>query len=88
MHNKNIFIGNVVVTIHRVLFSNIYYSVTRLGDFLDFGKLLNACGHNYFTQIATLSSIFVKVSKSIVKSFLGNFYRQLAIFFLVTLLLI
>ena len=76
MHNKNIFIGNVVVTIHRVLFSNIYYSVTRLGDFLDFGKLLNACGHNYFTQIAHILCNFCEGGK-IFHFLLKSFIKQL-----------
>ena len=43
-------------------------NATRLGDLLDFGLLFKA---------------FVKVSKSLiflVKSFLGNLYRHLAIF--------
>ena len=50
-------------------------SVTRLGDFLLFGQPFKAGGNNYFTQ--------GKVSKSfifLVKSFLVNFYRHLAIF--------
>ena len=52
-------------------------SVTRLSDFLHFGKVFKAIGNNYFIQI------FEKVSKSfilLVKSYLGNFYRDLAIF--------
>ena len=56
------------------------YSVTRLGDLLDFGQLFKAFGNNYFAQIL---NIFVKMPKSIifeVKSFLVNFYRNLAIF--------
>ena len=69
--------------------SYVVISVTRLGDFLDFGLLFKAFGNNYFVQISHIvTQYFVKVSKSIiflVKSFLGNFYRNLAIFFLVTL---
>ena len=59
-------------------------SVTRLGDLLDFGQVLKAFGNNQFAKIShILSQFFVRVSKSIiflVKSFLGNFYRHLAIF--------
>ena len=59
-------------------------SVTRLGNLLDFGQLFKAFGHNYFAQIFhILRQFFVKVSKSLiflVKSFLGNFYKILAIF--------
>ena len=57
--------------------------MTRFGDLLDFGQLFIAIGNNSFTQISHSQAIFVKVSKSIiflVKSFLGNFYRHLAIF--------
>ena len=56
-------------------------SVTILGDLLDFGPLFGQqliCPNLPFSL-----AIFVKVSKSIiflVKSFLGNFYRHLAIF--------
>ena len=60
-------------------------SVTRLGDFLLFGQSFKAGGNNYFTQIAHIViQFFVKVSKSfifLVKSFLGHFYRHLAIFY-------
>ena len=63
-------------------------SVTRLGDLLDFEQLFKAFGNNYFAQNILHSwAIFVKVTKVlifVVKSFLGNFYRHLAIF-LVTL---
>ena len=52
-------------------------SVTRLGDFLDFGQLLQALGNNKFAQIShILEHFFVKVSRYIiflVKSFLGIF---------------
>ena len=55
-------------------------SVTRLGNLLDdFGQLFKVLGHNLFAQI----SYILKLSKSLivlVKSFLGNFYRHLAIF--------
>ena len=57
-------------------------SVTRLGDFLGFGQLFKSFGNNKFAQI--ILRLFVKVSKYIIfqmKSFLGNFYRHLAIFF-------
>ena len=52
-------------------------SVTRSGNLLDFGQQL-IC-----PNLPHSLAIFVKVSKSIiflVKSFLGKFYRQLAIF--------
>ena len=58
--------------------------MTRLCNLLDFGQLFKAFGNNIFAQISPhYKAIFVKVSKSIiflVKSFLGNFYRHLAIF--------
>ena len=34
------------------------YSVTRLGDFLDFGQPFKAGGNTYFTQIAHIVSQF------------------------------
>ena len=59
--------------------------MTRLGDFLEFGQLFKAFGNNYFAQISLILRQFCKkVSKSIiflVKSFMGKFYRHLAIFF-------
>ena len=61
------------------------YSVTRMGDLLHFGQLFQACGKNYFAQIA---HIFIKVSKYLiflVVSFLGKFI-DIWRFFLVTLL--
>ena len=63
-------------------------SVTRLGDLLDFGQLFKACSNNYFVQIANISRQFLKMSKYFifhVKLFLGNFYRYLCDFLLVTL---
>ena len=69
----------------RLLQSAAVSSVTRLGDFLDFGLLFKAFGNNYFVQISHIvTQYFAKVSKSIiflVKSFLGNFYRHLATFY-------
>ena len=60
-------------------------SVTRLDNLLDFGQHFKAFGNILFAQIYLHShSIFVKVSKSLiflVKSFLGNFYKHLAIFY-------
>ena len=60
-------------------------SVTRFGDLLDFGEVFKVFGNNYFAKNLLHSyAIFVKVSKSlifVVKSFLGNSYRHLAIFF-------
>ena len=52
-------------------------SVTRLGNLLDFGQQLMC------PNLPHSLAIFVKVLKSIiflVKSFLGNFYRQFAYF--------
>ena len=59
-------------------------SVTRLGDLWDFGQLFKAFGNNSIAQISHILRQFFKVSKPIiflVKSFLGKFYRHLAIFF-------
>ena len=60
-------------------------SVTRLGDFLEFGQLFKAFGNNLFPQISHILRQFLwRCLKSIiflVKSFLGNFYRHLAILF-------
>ena len=68
----------------RMIRTFVSVSVTRLGDLLDFGQVLKAFGNNQFAKIShILSQFFVRVSKSIiflVKSFLGNFYRHLAIF--------
>ena len=47
--------------------------MTRSGDFLDFGQLFKAFGNNKFAQISHIL---------VVKSFLDNFYRHLAICFL------
>ena len=59
-------------------------SVTRFGDLLDLWQLFKAIGNNQFSPISPiLRQIFVKVSKSfifLVKPFLGDFYRHLAIF--------
>ena len=38
---------------------NIFYSVTRLGDFLRFGQALKAGGNNYFTQMAHIVGQFL-----------------------------
>ena len=35
-------------------------SVIRLGDLLHFGQLFNACGNNYFAQIAHIFGNFMK----------------------------
>ena len=58
--------------------------MTRLGDLLDFGKFLKPLATLNLPKSPTFLGIFVKVSKSIiflVKQFLGDFYRHLAIFF-------
>ena len=76
-------------------FKNINYRTSQLVNmisakcdqiwrFLDFGQLFKAFGNNKFAQISQHSkATFVNVLKSIifvVKSFLGHFYRHLAIF--------
>ena len=38
--------------LNKALRLDVSSSVTRLGDFLHFGKLIKAGGNNYFTQIA------------------------------------
>ena len=61
--------------------------MTRLGDLLHFGQLFEACGNNYFAQIAHILGNYckdVKIFHFLMKSFLGNFYR-LGEFLLVTL---
>ena len=68
--------------------SLIPFSVARLEDLVHFGQLFKADGNNYFAQIDHILGNFLKVSKSfffLAKSFLGNFYRHLAII-LVTLI--
>ena len=58
-------------------------SVTTLGNFLDFGQLLKPLATIKLPESPTFLGNFCKVSKSFifpVKSFLGNFYRHLAIF--------
>ena len=50
--NKSLFqINNVAMQISIALV-NLVYSVTRLGDLLNFGQLFKPCGNNYSTQIA------------------------------------
>ena len=63
--------------------SLILSSVTRLGDLLDFRQLLKPLATINLSKSPTFLGNFCKVSKSIiflVKSFLGNFNRHLAIF--------
>ena len=51
---------------------------------MDFGQLIEAFGTNEFAQISHSLRQFckcVKIYHFVVKSFLGNFYRHLAIFF-------
>ena len=59
-------------------------SVTRLGDLLHFGQLFKACCNNYFAQNGPhFQAFFVKFWTFfilLVKSFLCNSYRHLAIF--------
>ena len=55
-----------------------------LAIFCTLGNFLKALATIILLKSSTVLSIFVKVSKSIIfllKSFLGNFYRHLAIFF-------
>jgi len=57
--------------------------VTRSGDLLDFGQLFEAFVTNSFAQISHILSNFckgVKIFNFLVKSILGNFYRNLVIF--------
>ena len=57
--------------------------MTRFADFLRFGQLLKAFGHNLLAQISHILRHFcecVKLYHFLVKSFLGHFYRHLAIF--------
>ena len=60
-------------------------SVTRFGDFFcTLGDFLKRLATINLPKSHTFLGNFVKVSKSfifLVKSFLGNFYRHLAIFF-------
>ena len=60
-------------------------SVTTLGDLFDFGQLFKALGQQLICpNLPHSQAIFEKVSKSFIfplKSYLGNFYRHLAIFF-------
>ena len=59
-------------------------SVTRLGDILHFGILFKAWGKNYLAQTAHILVNFCKVLNIflfLLKSFLGNFYRNLATFY-------
>ena len=48
--------------------------MTRSGDLLDFGQLLNAFGNTLFAQISHILKEFCKVVK------IYHFYRHLAIF--------
>ena len=61
-----------------------YVQCDQIWRFIELCQLLNAFGNTLFAQISHMpKDIFVKVTKSIiflVKSFLGNFYRHLAIF--------
>ena len=52
--------------------------MTRLGDFLHFGQPFKASG--ILPKLPTLLGNFCKGVKFLVKPFLGNFYRHLAIF--------
>ena len=59
-------------------------SVTRVGDLLDFGPLLQPLATIYLPKSPTFLGNFckgVKILSFLVKSFLANFYTLLAIFF-------
>ena len=62
--------------------SLVRYSVTRLGNILDFGQLLKPLAPINLPQSSPFLSNYCKGVKIIflVKPFLGNFYRHLAIF--------
>ena len=65
------------------LLSSKVDSVTRSGNFCTFSNFLKPLGTINLPKSPTFLGNFLKVSKSIiflVKSFLGNFYTQLAIF--------
>ena len=67
----------------RTSLINVPFSVTRLGDLLDFGQVLKPLATINLPYSPTFLGIFVKVTKSFifpVKYFLGNFYGILAIF--------
>ena len=73
----------------RRSFSMLPFSVTRLGKLLDFGQLLITLATINLPKSPTFLGNFckgVKIYHFLGKSFLGNFYRHLAIFFLDTLL--
>ena len=69
--------------------ASIGTSVTRLGDLLDFGQVFLSLWQQLICpNLSHSKANFGKLSKSsifLLKSFLGNFYRHLAIF-LVTLM--
>ena len=75
---------------YRYRFGSLHYgervvviSVTRSGDLLNFGQLLKPYATINLPNYLTFLGNFCKVLKSItflVKSFLRNFYRHLAIF--------
>ena len=57
--------------------------MTRLGELLDFGKVLKAFAIINLSKSPTFLGNFCQVSKFFIflmKSFLGNFYRHLVIF--------
>ena len=61
-----------------------FISVTRSGDLLDFGQLFKPLATINLPRFATfLGNVCkgVKIYHFLLKSFLGNFYRHLAIFF-------
>ena len=70
-------------------FGEVRSSVTRLGDLLDFGPLLKPLATIYFSKSPTFLGNFCKIVKIyhfLVKSFLGIFFIDIWLFFLVALL--
>ena len=74
-------------TLIRITFAEdvnpVVISVTRSGDLLDFGHFLKPLATINMPKSSQFSGTFckgVKIYDFLVKSFLGNFYRHLAIF--------
>ena len=69
---------------------NITTSVTRLGNLLHFGQLFKASGNNYFAQIVYILGNYwkgVKIFDFSCEIIFGNFYKHLATFLLLTLIM-
>ena len=59
----------------------------QIGQFIALWATFKACGNNYFAQITHIFRQGVEIFHFPVKSFLGTFYRHLATFLLVTLVI-